>query len=171
MGMKIEIVDNFLPEVQWKAIDSVVSGSNIPWYFVDNLNEGSYLGNYYFSHQLVEEQKVIGPHPNQLVPIFRPVTDRLGIDFSRNYRIKLNMYPRTQRRVHHSVHRDYDTGDGMATLLYFVNDNDGVTVFDGKRKIRSKANRAALFDGSNKHHSTTPTNANYRCTINFDYML
>ena len=48
--------------------------------------------------------------------------------------------------------------------------NNGFTVFDGKRKIRSKKNRAIMFDGSTKHHSTTPTDSNWRCSINIDYM-
>ena len=65
---------------------------------------------------------------------------------------------------------DYEPNSGLATALYFVNDNDGVTIFNRKKTIKSKENRIILFDGSNKHHPTTPTNVNWRSTINIDYI-
>ena len=83
----------------------------------------------------------------------------------------MNLYPRTHLRVHHEPHCDYEPDCGLRTCLYYVNDNNGMTVFDGKKKVRSKKNRAILFDGSNKHHSTTPTNCNWRCSINVDFKI
>ena len=46
-----------------------------------------------------------------------------------------------------------------------------MTVFDGKRKVKSKKNRAIIFDGATMHHSTTPTDCNWRVSISIDYKL
>ena len=73
--------------------------------------------------------------------------------------------------VHHEPHTDYEPNLGLRTCLYYVNTNNGFTIFDGKRKIRSKKNRAIIFDGSIKHHSTTPTNCNWRGSINIDFKI
>ena len=83
----------------------------------------------------------------------------------------MNLYPRTQRRVHHSTHIDYQPNSGLRTCLYYVNTNNGVTIFDGKKTVKSIKNRIALFDGSIPHHSTTLTDVNYRCSINIDYKV
>ena len=42
---------------------------------------------------------------------------------------------------------------------------------DRKKTIKCKKNRAIIFDGSILHHSTTPTDVNYGCSINIDYLL
>ena len=88
------------------------------------------------------------------------------------WRLKVNLYPRTQRRIHHESHVDYDPDSGFETCLYYVNTNNGITKFDGTFKsIKSKRNRIALFNGSNYHHSTSPTDSNYRTSVNIDYKL
>ena len=86
-------------------------------------------------------------------------------------RLKINLYPWTSRRIHHQTHTDYSSGQNLITCLYYVNDSNRYTIFDGKKKIRCKGNRAIFFDGSNEHHSTTPIDVNYACSINIDYKL
>ena len=57
----------------------------------------------------------------------------------------------------------------LTTCLYYLNDSNRVTIFDGKRKVKAKGNRAIFFDGTNTHHSTTPTDANCGISFNIDY--
>ena len=171
--MKIEIIDDFLSPYYTDSLVKTFGGKKdgrglFPWYFTNNLNTVERLGNYYFNHLLIVDYKVENP---EWLPIFEPLVNRIGISVNNIWRLKANLYPRTQRRIHHVSHYDYEPDSGLRTVLYYVNDNNGFTVFDGKRKIRSKRNRAIVFDGSNKHHSTTPTNSNWRCSINIDYKL
>ena len=169
--MKMEIIDNFLPSYQADSYVKVFgSSSGFPWMFEDNLNGSFYLGNYYFNHIIINERKFSGDG-EQYIHLFIPLLSRLKISIQDLWRLKVNLYPRTQRRIHHKSHVDYDPDSGFATCLYYVNDNNGMTVFDGKRKVRSKKNRAIIFDGATKHHSTTPTNFNWRASINIDYKL
>ena len=52
-----------------------------------------------------------------------------------------------------------------------MHESNRLTIFDGKQKIKCKNNRAIIFDGSIPHHSTTPTDANYACSVNIDYWV
>tara|TARA_B100001175_G_scaffold275554_1_gene250501 strand:+ start:288 stop:830 length:543 start_codon:yes stop_codon:yes gene_type:complete len=180
--MKIEIQDNFLSNYHADFYDDIFNGiregeNAFPWYFNNNLNDIKSLGNYYFTHVVLDSKREDNPHSqnilNQdLIDIFDPLVSKLHISKNQLKRIKVNMYPRTQSRVHHQSHRDYGPNCNMRTCLYYVNTNNGITKFDGTFKfVRSKKNRAIFFDGSNPHHSTTPTNENYRCSINIDYQL
>ena len=171
--MKIDIIDNFLTsyyaDTYVKIFDGIREGTGcFPWYFNNNLNGSDRIGNYYFNHSVIVNYKVVS---DQWLPIFEPLISTIGISFDTVWRLKVNLYPGTKRRVHHLSHTDYDPSEGFRTALYYVNTNNGVTIFDGKKTVKSMENRIALFDGSNKHHSTTPTDCNYRSTINIDYKL
>ena len=177
--MKLEIVDNFLSSYNSNILMDTFSGKRygagiFQWAFCNDMNYESYLGNYYFNHVLIVDYKVVDPY---WMPLFDPLIKKVGSTFHPSgsqeiFRLKVNLYPCTHRRVHHATHTDYEPNHGLRTALYYVNTNNGFTVFDDTRKkVKSIENRIALFDGSNKHHSTTPTDCNYRCSVNIDYKV
>ena len=53
--------------------------------------------------------------------------------------------------------------------MFYLNDNDGVTVLNDGTEVESVANRLLLFDASKPHHSTTCTDADRRVNLNFNY--
>ena len=168
--MKIDIVDNFLDVEKCDKIENFFTAPQFPWFLKTNLNNNDSLGNYYFTHVIIYNGKVITPIFEILKPTICFIMDKLGVSFQDMWRVKVNLYPWTHHRIHHSSHIDYESDEPLTTALYYVNNNDGDTVFDeSQRMIESKKNRIIFFNGSNLHHSTTPTNANQRCTINFDY--
>ena len=177
--MKIEIIDNFLSDYYADSYEKYFGGtenlcSQFKWFFMNNLNSSSEedgakrLGNYYFNNTAIDDYKIFA---EDQLPLYHPLLNKLGVEFSRIKRIKANLYPRTQFRDHHQSHRDYPADSGLRTCLYYVNTNNRFTIFDGKRKVKSKKNRAIFFDGSNMHHSTSPTDCNWGCSINIDYKL
>ena len=181
--MKIEIIDDFLSPYHADSYDKIFEGgmNTFPWFFQNDLNGPSYLGNYYFNHTFIDKNeptRYAGEYFHAFVPLLLKLNlttkNNTQYDLQRLWRLKVNLYPRTHRRVHHPSHRDYhpNWSNVYGTCLYYVNDNNGFTFFDDKRrKVRSKKNRAIFFDGSNYHHSTTPTDMNYRVSINVDYKL
>lgn len=105
-------------------------------------------------------------------------------------RIRAGMTTRTPYPVVHAPHVDWD--NFHMTALYYVNDADGETIFyqetrdenleissfewsqDKKftvaKKVQPKADRMVIFDGRIYHSSTSPTNTDYRITINYNYI-
>lgn len=175
--MKIDIIDDFLTDYQHQSllrtfgvIDGPKGGSSFPWYFNDNLNDEERLGNFYFTNIVMDGYNILNEY---WVPVFNPLLSKLNVPLNTVWRVKVNLYPRTQWRVHHKSHVDYFNDskriNHLTTCLYYLNGSNRVTVFDGKRKVKSKQNRAIFFDGTNRHHSTTPTDANFGISINIDY--
>ena len=167
--MSFDIHDDYLTTSELTWIRGGLSGE-FPWFFCDNLNDKSsdrpMLGNYYFNHCIIDRGQVLSP---EYLVVIQPLIEKLNLRLEDILRVKVNLYPRTQRRVHHRSHVDYQPGDGY-TALFYLNTNNGLTVVDGKKKIKSVENRMLFFDGSQKHHSTTCTNKNSRITINFNIL-
>ena len=67
----------------------------------------------------------------------------------------------------HSKHFDYDFPNQGA--IFYINDNDGYTMFDDKVKVDSVGNRLVRFDASKLHASTDCTNAKARVNVNFNF--
>ena len=165
--MEIEVIDNFLPAKEADNIEKVLSSGKVEWYFGNDLNYQVYLGNYYFVHHIMLDYKLCSNYYD----LVSSVLNKRMIVPSRVGRIKINMHPRTQRRVHMGAHQDYSFNSGKYTLLYYVNDSDAPTFFGKgwrRKKIECKKNRLVIFDGSFPHHSTSPTDINYRLSVNFD---
>ena len=107
----------------------------------------------------------------QQYPLYESILNRLNITMSNVRRIKANLYPLSGRRIHHQSHTDYKPNRGLRTCLYYPPPSNRFTIFDGKKRIRCKENRAIIFDGSIRHHSTTPTDVNCACSVNIDYWV
>ena len=172
MTKYIEVYDNFLSSNHNYSYERIFSGDpNIafPWFFINNLNGTKDRGNFYFSN--ITYDSILNINDTSQYAIYEPLLNRLNITMSNVKRIKTNLYPLSGRRMHHSTHVDYEPNQGFRTCLYYVHESNRLTIFDGKQKIKCKNNRAIIFDGSIPHHSTTPTDANYACSVNIDYWL
>jgi len=69
------------------------------------------------------------------------------------------------------LHTDFkEEVKGATTSVYYINDNNGYTVFPKlKKQIKSKANRLVSFPVNTEHTGTTHTNKKIRLVINFNY--
>jgi len=53
--------------------------------------------------------------------------------------------------------------------IFYLNNNDGLTILEDGTEIQNLENRLLLFDSSKDHNGTTCTNADRRLLINFSY--
>ena len=162
----IKIEDNILDNLQLKEIQNkLLNNHSIPMYFVDSVayeNEND-LGCYYHVHEVYEYPKGwLSDLGQTIAPILEYIKAKSLV------KIKVNFYPRTHKIVRHGLHTDQDFK--CKSALFFVNDNDGYTYLKNEdMKVESKANRILHFNSYYKHHSTTCTDKNLRCTININY--
>ena len=169
--MNIEIIDNFLSSYHNNFYTNLFTNykENYPWYFVKDLNDVKYKGNFYFCNIAYDRDK--GMDFPQQYKLYEPLLNRLNITMENVNRIKANLYPLAPRRIHHQTHTDYKPNRGLKTCLYYPNQSNRFTIFDGKKRITCKENRAIIFDGSIPHHSTPPTDVNCACSVNIDYWV
>ena len=99
--------------------------------------------------------------------IFKLITSKIHIESL--FRIKANLYfPSKKKEIqHHAPHRDTDFKHQGA--LFFLTTCDAPTTMEDGTEIESIENRLLLFDPTTMHSSSSPTNAPYRVTINFNY--
>ena len=64
-------------------------------------------------------------------------------------------------------HTDFNNNE--ITAIYYINDNDGYTLFEDGTKVESVANRFVRFPCTTRHTGTTCTDTDRRLLINFNY--
>ena len=175
----MNVVDNFLDKSEYDALYNHIIGSTVtqqfPWYFnskkIDDVNIDY---NFQFVHIVVEKGKIDSPVTFE---VLKPLLNKLkpkGL-----IRIKLNLTTKTNKIIKYPLHRDInvkyekDIGqlkkDNYKVAIFYMNDNNGYTYFENKKKVKSVANRLLKFDNIMKHSGTTCTDENQRVVININY--
>ena len=85
-------------------------------------------------------------------------------------RIKANIRTRTAQLLHSQYHVDCGANTGQLTAIYYLNTNDGYTLFEGGSKVESISNRMIIFDGSERHCGTSCTDQKVRMVLNLNYL-
>lgn len=159
-----EILDNFLPDEEFKKIKNCILNKNFPWYFttaVSHKNENLPINSsYYFTHLFW-----CGFHIEPESQVFTPILNQ--IDCKSIMRIKANLYPSTEIIIHHENHIDYPFSHRGA--IFYLNTNNGLTILEDKIEVESIENRLLLFDPSKPHRSTTCSNDKCRVNVNFNF--
>ena len=167
----MEIIDNFLPEYQFKQIQSIFLGDLFPWYYneriVNPTEEGYNSKDYQFTHTFFDKRPPWNGdqyHSSSFFSIIEPNLKLLGV--TKLYRIKANLNPRTVFHRRGGYHIDYPD---IKTAVYYVNTNNGWTEFKKGGRVKSVANRIVIFDSNLMHQGVTCTDEKRRVVINFNY--
>lgn len=167
--MTFEIIDNFLDDDKFNELKNFIlfSGS-LPWYIRNGVANNGGNDGYLLMHMFYTQFKPCSDHFKILYPLL------IKIDPLSLIRIKANFYPTTSEIIHHDFHVDFlDVDDAPISCkgcLFYLNTNNGKTIFKDGTEIESVENRALFFDPSTYHQSTTCTDDLMgRFNINFNY--
>ncbi len=161
----MKVIDNFLPDYQFKQIQSVMMGDAFPWHYVPGVQApDDPPGSYMFIH-VFNDDRYGNSH---CFPLVEPLLHKLDV---KNYlwRVKSNLYPRTLFRRRSNWHIDIPDAK-TNTAIYYVNTNNGWTRFKKGGRVKSVANRMLIFPGDQLHAGTYCTDEKVRCVINFNYV-
>ena len=167
----MKVVDDFLPPEAFQYVQSQLLSPAWPWYFqnhVDYAEESENLEKSQFSYQLYRNHTWQGAGESMVTPFLHKLRAVALV------RVKANLQVRTETRKQNNFHVDLLDPDlkpyeDMLTAIYYVNSNDGLTVFEDDKKVESVANRMVVFPSKTKHTGTTCTNAKRRVVINFNF--
>ena len=167
----IEVTDDYLPKEQFREVEAHLMGALWPWYFngfIDSEDEGEvndpskFQFTYAFFHQknwVNSGEKVIWPLTQKINPIAW-------------LRIKANLNVWTPEHRTNTFHVD-QIGMGEVpfyTSIYYVNTNNGKTLFEDGTEVANVANRLVTFPGNTLHTGCSCTNQKRRVLINFNYI-
>ena len=170
--MNFELIDNFLKIEEFNKIQNVFLSKNLPWFLEPYINTNSKNHNlekkydYYFSHIFFLNQNEKGILKSPFFDTIQPLINKLNIQYLK--RIKVNLYPSSEKIIEHAKHIDYNFKH--TTALFYINTNNGYTNLQDKNKILSVENRYLKFDGNLEHNSSTCTDQKYRITVVLNYV-
>jgi len=160
----MKIHKNFIDKEYLKKLQELLYGKNttFPWYYLDYLvsNPKDKISNFY--HLLYQFYK-----PNsEFFSLFENLIYKLKP--SALIRVRLNLYPKTGKKWETVFHTDVDDIKNYRTAIFYLNTNNGYTVFENK-KIKSEENTLVDFDGNTLHKAVSSTD-NKKVLININYI-
>ena len=174
--MDVEIIDNFLPEEEFKGLqNSLINNDQFPLYIQHSVAYDESpeqwkkkYWNWYATHIVYDNDQIVSQDAfpviqNLFVPRIKEVHPLRSL-----MRIKINFYPYTDTVKEHQPHFDYDFDHYGA--IFSLNTCDGFTRLKDGSKIDSVENRFFIFDSSQFHNSSTTSNAQARYNINFNFL-
>jgi hypothetical protein len=161
--MEYKITDNFLSKEDYRNVKTrMVDSNQFPWFFSNILDDKAEENNFQFVHPFYDFWNWIGND----VWVIKPLIDK--IDPKAWIRIKANLTTRSDKIIEQGWHTDYDFP--CTTAIFYLNDNDGYTVFEDGTKVESKGNRFVEFNSQYAHSGTSHTNEKTRVVINMNYI-
>lgn len=164
----IEVIDDYLPDEYFREIQAHMLGAMWPWYFnrfIDSEDEtepSKFQFIYPFFHK--------GEWVNSGKKIIWPLTDKINpIAW---LRIKANLNPWLPEAKQNSFHID-QVGMGdipFWTSIYYLNTNNGKTIFENGTEVHSVGNRLVTFPGTMRHTGCNCTDQKCRVLINLNYI-
>ena len=168
MASEVQIYDNFLSENYLNDLKKLLLHPDggvaiFPYFFGDRkVSEGD--GFAQFTHQFYNGQTINSKFFDDLLPmldILKPVS---------LIRIKANLQLKDTEVRMTGMHLDIDNPiENQKTGIFYMNTNNGKTIFEDGEEIESVENRMIIFPASKRHAGTTHTDTMYRCVINFNY--
>ena len=177
----IQVFDNVLSEKDNNTIQSLITNDWFPWYVSkEDIILDSYkdvcLSHSQFTHSLYNEEifgssgkAIRSPHFNTFFYFVKQFIELYKVNGSL-YRMKLNCQYQDNRFVdkYNPIHIDEHTPH--KSLLYYINESDGDTIFfkDGKeiQRVSPKKNRLVISDGPIDHCSSNPIKTELRYVLN-----
>ena len=182
----IEIRDDFLPYNIFEQLKKdIVYNSSFPWFLnkvLDISTEGSYIGRTncpdednrqfcYLFYKTDQDKLSTRPHMGRELEKVIPLIQNYEFSHNQKYyllHVKANLNVRAPENLEHGFHRDHPWNG--KTSVFYLNDNDGYTKFQNGQVVKSKANRAVIFDSPELHTGSTPTDVYGRYVVNLNWV-
>ena len=164
----MKIYDNFLNDRDFQIIQHFFMGNKIPWYYNDSIakdDEG--LDGYQFVHSFFNVEKPFQCSSQKLYTFLDPVWTKLNPKYI--VRVKANLRPRTEKHVVSNWHTDTELVQAK-TCIFYLNSNNGYTLFKDGTKVESVENRLVLFDSQIQHSGASCTDERKRVVLNINYV-
>ena len=175
----MKIIDDFLDVGSIINIEKTFFNRNVLWKFdKSTLKPGTFCTNknsidcHQFVHSVFIENQIVS-NPGEYNLCLSILNELIDFKIKIN-RIKVNLNTNLtnyKKENHQPIHID-DTSENMNSLIYYINDSDGDTLFFDEKenvinRVSPKKGRAVLFNSNIKHAACNPIIYDCRMIINF----
>jgi hypothetical protein len=164
------VIDNFLPQEEFNLIKNVILGPTFPWSMHDIVAQDKLLCDSKYNNQFVHSFYMSPFVESQHLDLLSSILNKLQPEAI--IRIKANIVPCTDKIVEHGFHTDLPgkLEQVCKTAVFYLNTNNGYTLFNDGERVASVENRIAIFDTKDLHTGTSCTDTAFRAVINFNYI-
>ena len=195
--MDIIEIPNAIPKAYQDQVESELGSSRMLWNFHEEVARSAsafeleFPGFSHVAYLASDGGPTISPMSSLLLPILFVFCEKAGIPYQALLRIRVGLFTKAPSgATYHNPHVDFV--QPHHTAVYYVNDSDGETfVFDqtvGQVSVESSAEYAKddkftiagcvppekgkmmCFDGRHYHASSSPTKANKRIAITYNFV-
>ena len=164
------VYKDFLKKEDFETLKSTMMDNRFDWHLTDIIGKrkSSYTKENYKNCQFTHNfYSLYGHHISPFFYLLDPFISKLKPKAI--VRIKANLLPRTDTKIVHGMHTDTDFES--TTAVFYVNTNNGETVFENGKRFKSEENTLITFSSQLQHSGTTNTceNAN-RIVLNLNYL-
>ena len=169
----MKVIDDFLGYKEFQRLRSEIMSPVFDWNFVpmsDSMKEDPDKFSGQFVHLAYSNCVPKTTFFNSLMPVLS------RLDATTLNRIKVNLQPRTEEPVEGMFHSDLrgdmniETRKTWTTSVYYINTNNGYTLFEDGTKVDSVANRMVMFNGNTKHTGASHTEGDrFRFVLNINF--
>jgi hypothetical protein len=156
----MKIIDNFIPHKKWSNIYETFLNNNFPWYYQSSQTKND---NSYMMHCFYRDNKINSDFYYLVEPILKKLKPSKILNIRANLCLKRPM-------ICHWHVDDWTKDLNHKTAIYYVNTNNGSTVFKD-RKVKSSKNKMVIFNANVTHKAEYQTDTDVRMVINFNYNL
>ena len=157
----IQIIDNFLPEEEFKSIQSFMMGWEFRWFYAPGRAFAD-DGEFHMTHMFFQPE--VGSN-SEHINMWNTFMNK--VEAKKCVRIKANLTFKTPTHELTLYHTDYND---MKTAIFYINTTNGYTEFESGVRVSSVANRVCIFDSNLKHRGTTHSEGGQqRIAVNFNY--
>lgn len=158
----IQVIDKFLNVEDLNILSSIINSDNFPWYY-NNHKVMPGDGHSQFIHTFYNDFNQTSGYFNSLI---LPFINKLKISSIK--RIKANMTLKNIKIIKYKFHTDF-LDKNMKTGIFYVNTNNGKTIFKNGKEVDSIKNRMVIFPSNLEHTGTSNTDTENRIVINFNW--
>ena len=165
----MRVVDNFLPQADFKLAQSLIMDYGFPWMWNDSVTKEVGLADpneFQFVHLFYDPLSGVVTDYPRWIDIIKPYGDRMNP--TSLMRIKANLNIGTKEYLTREFHTDFNVK--CTTAIAYMNNNNGYTLFEDGTKVESKENRVVIFDSQMRHAGIPCTDEKRRVVINFNFI-
>ena len=169
MKLQMKVVDNFLPEEDFKLAQLLIMDYGFPWMWNDSVTKEvgkSDPSEFQFVHSFYDPLSGVATNYPRWLEIVKPYADRMNAISL--MRIKANLNVATTEHITREFHTDFKVK--CTTAIAYINNNNGYTLFEDGTKVESKENRVVIFDSQIRHAGIPCTDEKRRVVINFNFI-
>ncbi|MES3023537.1 MAG: hypothetical protein V4857_18380 [Pseudomonadota bacterium] len=166
------VIDDYLERALFVPIRDALAADGFPWEASQILSSTAATqlrpdDNLQYVHGFYLKKPGVFLRSEKL-ELIRPIIDRLNPILL--IKAKANRTSRKARHIEYGLHVD-TRRRGATTAIFYLNSNNGYTLFADGSKVHSVENRLVLFDSATPHTGASCTDADERLVLNINMVL